>query len=955
MQTVIDRVDRSGASWDVLCLTEADFISSTTFKGDIDEEVSWRWWPGEGSRAMRVIIRPFLKQFLVRKPVFKGRCCLISLKPHGLIRKRSCCGINIVVVHGSHEDPETFFADLSELLGCRIPGKSLIVGDWNVDLLPSLPDDPFSSLPDRRLRHEDRRLLLDAFLHASLLNVAVPEKAPSAPGGPWDAACSVAPISRVPTGAQVGLPALLDFCASSPKFLLESKLLWSQSWSDHAFLYAAVKAAYRVPTFRRRKWVCSDESLCKTWCKENFVRPPVVGQVLTSDTFKPFFEMTRSVQERFESSVPASFRRLSRMPFNLRSLYRRIHSCSGPEVSTLKQHAFKAHKAWIAELRLQRDKRHIDQGRVFVSSKRLHRVVSLQLPDGRVVASENEVANECAEVFKRKWGASSPNSLALINDFVARSEASPFVCSVYDVDAAFCRLKRKTVIDYEGVCVQALYFLFVADPENFILWLRLLCACTPAMRSLTAACRVFGKVSSSSKSDDLRAIIPSSSVLRLLDCVLGIRLHLALDSVLRPARGCFVGARKHTQALDIGHAANLIMEKGLDLHSQSCMAQMDIKSYFDNLPTLRILMWLASRNVDITLLGAIARHQLFTCVAVRVGDSTAFIDRRSCGGLTGSLLALYLARIPVESSMDELGTSLETCAFRLEGNAFLSVSSYVDNIYSVSSSSSGATLNLELFASHLKDQWGLEIKPSSKQCMSCRGADEREVVGRGWEVVDNMQVLGWSIQNDAGMALQWRTLVPKCWGLFFMNLRRPGWKQLGMRRRLLILRRSIEPLILRALSAWGPSPKYVDSLNSLQRKMVSRILNVFKYPSEEWRAFRSRVSRAATRAVESNCGGVWWGKLWMTRTISWDEHLRRDWAEQAQFWESGEFWHRKSMLSWAASLSRFHAADWLSERRVFSFSWASSKLQSSTGTRKARGHVHLRWHDRVDYCKRMVG
>lgn len=305
--------------------------------------------------------------------------------------------------------------------------------------------------------------------------------------------------------------------------------------------------------------------------------------------------------------------------------------------------------------------------------------------------------------------------------------------------------------------------------------------------------------------------------------------------------------------------------------------------------------------------------------------------------------------------MEELSETLEACAFRLEENAFLIVSLYVDNIYAASSCSSGATLNLELFASHLKDQWGLEIKPSSKQCMSCRGAAEREVVGSGWEVVDNMKVLGWSIQSDAGMALQWRTLLPKCWGRFFKKLRRPGWKQLGLRRRLLILRRSIEPLILRAISAWGPSPTYVDSLNSLQRKMVSRVLNVFKYPCEEWRAFRSRVSRAATRAIENDCGGVWWGRLWMTRTISWDEHLGRDWAEQAQFWESGDFWHRKSMFSWAASLSRFHAADWLSERRVFSFSWAISRLQSSTGTRRVRGHVQLRWHDRVGFCKRMVG
>ena len=85
-------------------------------------------------------------------------------------------------------------------------------------------------------------------------------------------------------------------------------------------------------------------------------------------------------------------------------------------------------------------------------------------------------------------------------------------------------------------------------------------------------------MSSSPFIDDLRAIVPMSSLLRLADRALGNQLNGALTTILPPIRGCFAAGKRYTKALDIGHSVNLAFEKRLDLcgkvTSEMCLAKM---------------------------------------------------------------------------------------------------------------------------------------------------------------------------------------------------------------------------------------------------------------------------------------------------------------------------------------------------------------------------------------------
>ena len=646
------------------------------------------------------------------------------------------------------------------------------------------------------------------------------------------------------------------------------------------------------------------------------------------------------------------------MPFALRDLYNRISHCRTAEVSVLKRQAFVSHRSWIRNMAVRVQIERIDRGHVLNKSKRLFSIKSLRSCDRPPVSVQSDIANAAASLFGNKWGTRNLEARIGALDFIHATEAMMPDLSENDVERAFAKLKRKYVFDTDDYCLILFELMFQAHPLEFTKWIRTMACSSCLFKSLRARCRVFGKTSCTPLEGDLRAIVPMSAILRLLDRILGVKLWDFLNVTLLPVRGCFSAGKRYTQALDIGHAANLVMEKSLDAHSEGAVAQADVKGFFDNLPVLRILSWLKKKGADVGLLGALGRHQLLTVVRIYVGTSCADVDGRSSGGLTGSLIALLLARIPIESSFDELEVSLRPSGFPVSHTKLLAAA-YIDNVYAASRFVSGATLNIELFVKHLKDTWGLDVKPKSKIVLPARGATDLVTVGEGWSVQTCMDILGWSIQSDGGLHAQWKALVPKLWGVFMRNLRQRGWQHLGVSRRFKLLDRAVRPIALRALSAWAPTPHYVDQLNKLQRRMAARVLNIFRYPLEEWRSFRGRESRMAARQIEGT-GSGWWARAWMRHSLSWDSHLQRDWAEQLKVFETPNpgpqvYETVKTQFSWAAALVHYHDKTWFADRRIITPSRDGLRAASRTGTRLNPGNVQTRWHDRIEFCQRMVG
>ena len=80
------------------------------------------------------------------------------------------------------------------------------VGDWNVNVLPTMSSDPFFDSPNRLLHHSDRRDSVEAWASASHLLLHVSQEVSSVPGGHWSNLCTSCPITRLPEGDQEAVP-----------------------------------------------------------------------------------------------------------------------------------------------------------------------------------------------------------------------------------------------------------------------------------------------------------------------------------------------------------------------------------------------------------------------------------------------------------------------------------------------------------------------------------------------------------------------------------------------------------------------------------------------------------------------------------------------------------------------------------------------------------------------------
>ena len=157
---------------------------------------------------------------------------------------------------------------------------------------------------------------------------------------------------------------------------------------------------------------------------------------------------------------------------------------------------------------------------------------------------------------------------------------------------------------------------------------------------------VFGKSAKVTAATETRAILPLPSALLIIDVALARRWNQWINQAVSQDHGVHIGARLGTQAWEISHALQLVIEGGLDTANGSAIGQSDIKSYFDSLPIMKIALWLVEHGAPPEDVAAKIRFLM----RLHVGDGASFaLHGRTIGGLTGTRAALVLARIPVET------------------------------------------------------------------------------------------------------------------------------------------------------------------------------------------------------------------------------------------------------------------------------------------------------------------
>lgn len=246
---------------------------------------------------------------------------------------------HFVCVHGGHAAAlAPSLSDATLLLRqCGRGEPVVLLGDLNVDLLPSLSAD-------------------------NSLSVGIPTLR-GTPGGEFSMVdFSLAPCSRVATGEAAGKPSLLDHYASgNGDSGVSAFLSWDLELGDHAFLVVSAPACAHVLKARPRStWHVGDRIKAQNWFSLH-----------TPTSFSSIVEITDfflSAQRENACQKKASQRRREREPESLKTLRSEIRSSTCNKLKkALKDKLFRA------RIHILSARRKIHQQKKICTARRLPR------------------------------------------------------------------------------------------------------------------------------------------------------------------------------------------------------------------------------------------------------------------------------------------------------------------------------------------------------------------------------------------------------------------------------------------------------------------------------------------------------------------------------------------------------------------------------------------------------
>lgn len=441
-EMVIQDVEDRCADWAAIFILECDgWLDGRDCEFRLQHDII-RHWPGHGSYAMAVIINRKYRKY-VRSVNRRGRAMRVHLTDY------ATTNMNLIAMHGGHGDAlAPSLADVAFLDRTRPRGSTTVLfGDFNIDLLPELAIDPFGDMPDRGSRHRDERESLNDLLQTMGLDLRVPDWCVGLPGGPHSEAAVFSLISRTPVGDQHGLPSLLDFGACTNGCIERSWLDWDIARSDHAALFLSLKGTYEV--FKRRprqSWRCKDSEAMRA-----FLETSAPEQFDDLDSLHSFLARVR---ETFADRQTAAERRRTREPPHVKQLRAKLSS-EADELQRLylRKEIYDARKAFLIQMKIQRETEAFERGKPRQKAKSLHRIESMVPADESVeVLDHDQWAGMIQAEFSNKWGSNNYHLREIVYDELGRHEGIGTILSDVDVLDSIAALRKPHRLDGYGIC-----------------------------------------------------------------------------------------------------------------------------------------------------------------------------------------------------------------------------------------------------------------------------------------------------------------------------------------------------------------------------------------------------------------------------------------------------------------------------------------------------------------------
>ena len=286
------------------------------------------------------------------------------------------------------------------------------------------------------------------------------------------------------------------------------------------------------------------------------------------------------------------------------------------------------------------------QGKPLSPKNSLHPVQHVYVQDA-VSSDLDSNAQAINDVFSRKWETNNLHRTELIHDFI-HSKQHNINITPCELERALCSHRKPQQLDSEGVCGNALWNLYNACSVQVLRWFNFIATSFAELSSTTVHGIVLAKQGGAIPPEKTRAILPMPVILSMLDMILASRLEKVLDPLVQSLPASFViGARRKTQMLDVTFPLSLVIEKGLDMHSKAVVASGDIKQYFDYVNVLSIAHWLVKHFYKLQDIAALVSIQCLPSITLSIAGRE-FVHRfRGSGLVTGTRVAVQLARIPV--------------------------------------------------------------------------------------------------------------------------------------------------------------------------------------------------------------------------------------------------------------------------------------------------------------------
>ena len=910
---VLGTLHSMAPDWAVAFFAECDAHRHADHMHDFGDHLCRRFWAGPGSFPFCVVIRRS-RVHALRSVTQCGRACRVHFADGASLNK------SFVFFHGAHGDdlPDSL-SDAAFLVKTRSSRSQVVVmGDFNVDFLPAFSGDPFSDQPGRSARHFDNRLLLENFLESCRLELHTPTSCAGIPPGDIPVECVGVPITRVPIGDQPGLPSWIDHCASDGS-VSDLAIHWpSDVPSDHAGIVARCPCVARLSRQRPRStWACDDVSAA-----DEAARALAAGMDSEGfDSVNRFHDFVLRLQAAAADPRPCSLRRRFREPPAIKELrQRRCQSACGVERAHLQQQIWTGRKQWLDSLRRIREQESFRRGKPIWKSRKLHTVKRMQAPGvDSDIHDQNEWARLIGAEYSSKWGCSDHVRHALLASETAEHHGHRLRITDSEVREAALSVRRRRTLDHYGCCALGVLLACRAAADAVATFFSRLATDPDALRTIEVHGRVLAKDAGAIPADRTRAILPLPVILVILDAIIAVRMHAVIDRLSATADPCFFEcARKGRQVLDIVFPASLVVEKGLDMQSRACVAQADIRRYYDSLQPLMLSRWMIAEGFEIALAIAFLLLQLRPSIVLHVGQAEARISERTLGTLTGSRSASASGRIPL------LDAALcRSSAWRLQGfstEGFVcSLATYVDNLVSFGTSPEAAIGILSDCGEHLRRQWFLSFGPESMEYMTCRGYPDNIHVGDEWRQCSVLKCLGHHLDYDGSISTCLGFTIRSMWKAFWGN-HTQGLISSPMPCKLRFLQGAIQSIASFRWSRWPFQKSAADKLDGVQRKMIYILARVRPRPTEDVAAFVQR-RRSVAGGFIGTAGK--WSLAWGQSLKSWYDHVDR----------------RHDPWAWSWPLIHWHDDEWIQTQRAA----ASAQNESRTRTRAYRGKPNRRW------------